>query len=145
MPREVNFIVASEENCEELATLNKKLIDDGGSNNNMSVTELENRMHEFVSGGYTAIIFEADGKHIGYTLIAVDKSPMFVRHFFIDKQFRRKGYGTAAFNKLITFLKVDEIDLSVLASNKIGYEFWRSCGLIPYETFMHFRGKDKRK
>ena len=67
------------------------------------------------------------------------------RHYFIAKNYRRQGYGTAAFRKLVNFLKVDKIDLSVLVSNDIGFKFWTSCGLMPYEIFMHYRsGESKR-
>ena len=139
MSKEVSFVVASNVHCAELAILNKQLNDSGGCNNDMSVPELKNRMQEFLTSGYKAIIFEADGIHIGYTLVALNKSPIFVRHFFIIDKFRRQGYGTAAFNKLVEFLEVDKIDLSVLVSNEIGLKFWMSCGLKPYEEFLHYR------
>lgn len=139
MQNKVNLIIASEDDCAELATFNKSLIDDGGANNTMSLQELDIRMYELLASGYIAIIFELDGEHIGYTLIDTNKTPMFVRHYYIAKKFRRKGYGTSAFKKLIDFLKIDKIDLSVLVSNDAGYKFWESCGLTPYEVFMHYR------
>ena len=139
MHEELNFIVASYENCTELAFFNKCLIDDGGSYNNLSLQELESRMYDFISSGYTAIIFEVGNKNIGYALIDTKKSPIFIRHYFIAQPFRRKGYGKTAFNKLIDFLGVNKIDLSVLANNDIGYNFWISCGLVPYEIQMHYR------
>lgn len=140
MPKEVNFIVATDENCSELATFNKDLIDSGGSYNTMSIQELEKRMSDFLASGYIAIIFEVEGVHIGYALVAKNEIPMFIRHYFIVEKYRRQGYGTAAFKKLLCFLRVDRIDLSVLVSNDIGFKFWTSCGLVPYEVFMHYRG-----
>lgn len=139
MSNEVNLIVASFEHCSELALFNKELADCGGSHNTMSIYELENRMHNFISSGYIAIIFEVDGIHIGYTLIKKNISPMFIRHFFITEKYRHLGYGTIAFKKTINFLNVDKIDLSVLMSNDIGLKFWKSCGLVPYEVRMHYR------
>lgn len=144
MPKEVNFIVASEENCVELAIFNKCLVDSGGSYNTMSIQELEKRMFGFLESGYMAVIFEVEGVHIGYALIDINKNPMFIRHYFIIEEYRRQGYGTAAFNKLIVFLEVDRVDLTVLASNDIGFKFWTSCGLTPYEVVMHYRS-DKTK
>lgn len=76
MSKEVSFVVASNVHCAELAILNKQLNDSGGCNNDMSVPELKNRMQEFLTSGYKAIIFEADGIHIGYTLVALNKSPI---------------------------------------------------------------------
>lgn len=143
MPNEVNLIEATDENCTELASFNKQLNDDGGCNNNMSIQELEIRMHEFLLSEYKAIIFEVDGTHIGYTLIAINRTPMFIRHFFIVKKFRRQGYGTEAFRKLINYLQVDKIELSILVSNYVGYKFWTSCGLKPYEMFMYYKIGDE--
>lgn len=141
MSKEVKLIVASEEHCTELASFNKQLNDDGGCDNDMTIHELERRMHEFFLGGYQVIIFEVNGIHVGYTLVNIMKTPIFIRHFFVAGEFRRQGYGSEAFNKLIEFLGVDKIDLSVLVSNDIGFKFWESCGLVPYEVFMHYRGK----
>ena len=144
MSKEVNFIVASDKHCAELASFNKQLNDGGGCNNDMTIQELEKRMHEFLLSGYQAIIFEVDGTHIGYTLVELATTPIFIRHYFIAEKFRRQGYGTIAFKNLVKFLKVDKIDLSVLVSNNIGYEFWTSCGLMPYEVFMHYRNEESK-
>lgn len=144
MPKEVKFIVATDKHCAELASFNKQLNDDGGCNNDMTIQELEKRMHEFLLSGYKAIIFDVNGTHVGYTLVALNKSPIFIRHYFIAEKFRRQGYGTASFIKLINYLKVDKIDLSVLVSNDIGFKFWTSCGLIPYEVFMHYRNEERK-
>lgn len=111
----------------------------------MSIQELEKRMYKFILSGYKAIIFEADGVHIGYTLIEVNRTPIFIRHFFIIKEYRRQGYGTAAFQKIIYNLNVDALDLSVLISNSIGYKFWKSCGLMPYEVFMHYKSNNSSR
>jgi len=140
MQQKIKFITATEEHCKKLAFLNKCLIDEGGSYNTMSIQQLENRMMEFISSNnYIVIIFDVDNTQIGYTLVNKIQTPVFIRHFFIMKEFRRKGYGSSAFNKLVDYLKVDKIDLSVLSRNEIGYEFWTSCGFAPYETFMHYR------
>lgn len=143
MSKEVNLIEATDENCIELACLNKQLNDDGGCNNNMSVVELEKRMHTFLLSGYKAIIFEANGVHIGYTLIEINRTPVFIRHFFIIGEYRRQGYGKAAFKKIINYLKADELDLSVLISNSIGYKFWKECGLKPYEVLMRYKSNNR--
>ena len=142
MSKEVNLIEASDKDCVELAFFNKQLNDDGGCNNDMSVQELEKRMHKFLISGYKAIIFESDGVHIGYTLIEISRTPVFIRHFFIIGEYRRQGYGTAAFKKIICYLNADELELSVLVSNNIGYKFWQNCGLMPYEVLMRYKSND---
>lgn len=51
-----------------LAKLNKQLIDDEKSNNPMSISELENRMSEFLQTEYNAYFFIQNSKVIGYAL-----------------------------------------------------------------------------
>lgn len=139
MKHELSLIIATAANCPELASFNKDLIDCGGSNNSMSVEELENRMHDFISSGFIALIFEVEGIHVGYTLIDKNKNPVFIRHFFIAEEYRRRRYGTKAFKKIVEFFAVEKIDLTVLCSNEVGYKFWTQCGFSPYETVMHYR------
>lgn len=141
MADELKLIVALDKDCLELASYNKLLIDDGGSNNNMAIAELELRMHQLISEGYLAFIFEVENEHIGYALIDNNQTPIFIRQFFVKKQFRRKGYGKKAFNQILTFFDVQNVNLSVLSSNEIGYQFWQNCDLVPYEIIMHYRKK----
>ncbi len=122
----------------DLARFNKNLIDDGGCINSMSEIELEGRMKQFLELDYLAYFFIVDNKKIGYVLVNVRQKPFFIRHFYIIKEYRRKGYGTMAFNRLVEILDISEIDLTVLVQNEIGYKFWISCGLIPHEITMHY-------
>ena len=139
MQERLNFIVAQQDDCVELAQFNKELIDSGGSKSYLTLPELQERMKVFLSTDYYAIIFEVDGKHIGYTLVTKQKDPMFIRHFLVLPEYRRKGYGHAAFLKLLSFFNIDKIDLTVLYNNEIGRRFWNHCGLKPYEIVMHYR------
>lgn len=122
-----------------LAGLNKKLIDDGGCINSMSEIELEVRMKQFIESDYSAYFFTIDKTIIGYVLVNVRQKPIFIRHFYIMKAYRRKGYGTQAFRLLVKILDATAVDLKVLVQNEIGYKFWTSCGLIPFDITMQYR------
>lgn len=135
----LKLTIAGAEDCLELGLFNKILIDSGGSNNNMSTKELQERMLHFITTDYYAVFFDVDGVHIGYTLVTKKKTPMFIRHYLILPQYRRRGYGLKAFNQLLSFFQVDSIDLTVLCSNTVGQKFWQRCGLKPYEIKMHYR------
>jgi len=139
MNKEVKITISTDKNCRELALFNKALIDDGGSINAMSLEELENRMREFITSGFVAMIFEVENIHIGYALIDTNKTPFFIRQFFIGKEFRRRGYGRTAFSKIVEYFNTDQLDLTVLCNNEIAYKFWINCGLVPYETILHYR------
>lgn len=122
-----------------LASLNKMLIDDGGSINSMSETELEERMKQFLASDYLAYLFTVENAIVGYALVNIGQKPFFIRQFYIMKEYRRKRYGTQAFRNIVAALEVKEVDLTVLVQNEVGYKFWISCGLIPYEIVMHYR------
>ena len=140
MKKEINLsiTIATEKDCAELGIMNRAMADDGGANNNMTVLELQERMKKFMKTNYIAVFFVVNGERVGYALIDKTCNPMFIRQFFIKSEFRRKGYGTAAFKEILRYFNIDQISLSVLKSNTIGQKFWDSCGLIPYEIVMHY-------
>jgi predicted GNAT family acetyltransferase len=145
MKNELQLVLSAENDCDELGELNKAFIDDGGSINNMHIEELKSRMHWFIQNGFVALIFEVDGHHVGYALIDTNQTPIFIRHFFVKKSFRRRGYGTSAFVKIVEHFNANAINLTVLCSNEIGNKFWAKCGLVAYETVMYFRKCFKQK
>ena len=116
---------ATFDDCPALAQMNRQLIDEGQQTNTMTVSELESRMRDwFEKGAYTGYTFKLDGEIIGYALI--DLSEMWVRHFFINREYRRQGYGKEAVSLLFEQLGVNEIGLSCMTNNVPGQAFWRS-------------------
>ena len=139
-PEQIRIFNASISDCKILAQFNRRLIEDGGAINSMNDNQLIERMQLFInSNEYDVLLFVHNSIYIGYTLINKQRNPLFIRHFYIDRNFRRKGYGRIAFNQLVSLYDTDQFDLTVLQSNTIGYMFWESCGLFPYEIYMHFR------
>ena len=131
---------ASERDCEILTKFNRRLIDDGGANNIMNDVQLMKRMEDFISSDdYDVLLFAKNECYLGYALINTSCTPLFIRHFYIDREYRRKGYGRIAFNQIVSLYDTCQFDLTVLNNNTIGYLFWKSCGLVPYEIYMHYR------
>lgn len=124
----------------ELAVLNKQLIDDEKSNNVMNINELESRMKRFLETDYSAYFFIEDNQIIGYALIRNTSNPVYLRQFLIDRNYRKHHYGTQAFQLLLQYLDVKEIDLEVLPWNKSGLAFWKQCGFN--ETCIAMRYKE---
>jgi predicted acetyltransferase len=121
----ITLETASLDDCSVLAEMNKHLIDDEGDDNPMTVPELEKRMRDWLQGGvYTGYLFKLDGRIIGYAL--VDISDVWMRHFFICREYRRRGHGRAAVCLLLEELGVEKIGLSCLTNNATGQAFWRS-------------------
>ena len=125
----------------ELAVMNKQLIEDEQSNNPMSMDELEKRMASFLNGYYKAYFFEEDDQVIGYALVNHSSEPLYLRQFFIGRDFRRRHLGEQAFQLLISYLDTDMIDIDVLPWNKAGYSFWKKCGFDESCISMRYVGK----
>ena len=121
----ITIETASLDDCPALGLMNRQLIDDEGNGNAMTAEELGERMRGWlIKGVYTGYVFKLGVEIIGYVL--VDLASMYVRHFFISREHRRKGYGRIAVGLLFDQLGTDEIELSCLTKNEAGQAFWRS-------------------
>jgi len=123
----------------QLALLNKQLIDDEKSDNPMNIKELEERMISFLTSSYDAYFFVIEENIIGYALVKNTCTPLYLRQFLIDRNYRKKHYGTKAFNALMEYLNVDSIDIEVLSWNERGILFWESCGFQEISKYMRLK------
>jgi predicted acetyltransferase len=87
---------ASADDAPLLARLNKHLIEDEGSDNLMSVAELETHMRQMLTVDYEAFMFYSDDGLLGYALLRISQNLMYLRQFFICSEIRRRGFGKAA-------------------------------------------------
>lgn len=124
----MNIIKCEIEDSGRLAEMNRRLIEDERGDNPMNIAELERRMRGFIAGDYDAYMFIADARTVGYALVNRNVTPVYLRQFYIEREYRRRRYGVAAFEALIKRLKVDTIDLEVLPWNAAGLSFWEKCG-----------------
>jgi GNAT superfamily N-acetyltransferase len=124
----VRLRVCTAEDVRELAKMNQMLIEDEKAPKLLSLEQLEKRMVNFLESDYKAYIFSDEGKTIGYALVNMSLNPIYLRHFFICREERRKGYGKEAMHDLMGCLQINEIDIEVYAWNERGLSFWRSLG-----------------
>lgn len=125
----------------KLVLLNKQLIEDEKSDNAMSIRELEERMKKFLETDYSAYFFIEESQIIGYALIRNTDNPVYLRQFLIDRNYRKHHYGTQAFQMLLKYLDIKELDLEVLPWNRNGLAFWKHCGFD--DTCIAMRYKEK--
>lgn len=125
----------------KLVLLNKQLIEDEKSDNAMSIRELEERMKKFLETDYSAYFFIEESQIIGYALIRNTDNPVYLRQFLIDRNYRKHHYGTQAFQTLLKYLDIKELDLEVLPWNRNGLAFWKHCGFD--DTCIAMRYKEK--
>jgi len=112
----------------ELTIMNQMLIEDEKAETSLDLAYLQERMTEFIMSDYKAFLFSIENKTVGYALCNVKKTPIYLRQFFICREERRKGYGKQAFQALLDYIGIDEINIDVYVWNKAGIAFWESLG-----------------
>ncbi len=113
-----------------LAQYNAQLIRDERHDNTMSVTELGERLREWLAEDYQACLFETRSGPLGYALFRDLPECMHLRHFFVVPEYRRNGLGRRAFQRLrAEFFPADKrVLVEVLAWNAAGIAFWKNVG-----------------
>jgi len=117
-----------------LARMNQQLIEDEDHRNRMSLHELEARMRLLLDGDYLATLFEWDGQIVAYGLWRDEPDWVYLRQFFVVRDFRRRGIGTQAIRVLIdeVWPAAKRIRVNVLIGNRPALEFWRAVGFVDY-------------
>lgn len=134
--KEIDIQVCSKADIELLADLNRQLIEDEEYDVRLGIEKLKERMGGFLEDGYRAYFFKEHGKVRGYALVDFKREPLYLRHYFICRDCRRLGYGTACFKKLLAMLETDKIDIEVMFWNNRGYGFWKFLGFKERSIYM---------
>jgi predicted acetyltransferase len=130
----MTFRRATLDECALLAELNQQLIRDEGHRNRMTVPELEQRMRDWLSSGYAAVLFE-DGKEIvAYALYREQPEEIYLRQLFVARNRRRQGIGRNALEILRSTLWSENkrLTVDVLVRNTAAVAFWRAVGYNDY-------------
>jgi len=104
----INFAsLTVEANLPMLARMNKRLIEDEGSRNPMSVDELQQRMNGWLHGDWQVRLLLEEETVVGYAVYQFrkdeyfpDKTAVYLRQFYIERDKRNKGLGSLAFKTL---------------------------------------------
>ena len=140
--------LASEDDVPLLARMNRRLIEDEGSRNPMSVAELERRMREWIAGEWSVEVFEEGETPVGYAVYQrrtdeydTDRAVVYLRQFFVERAERGRGIGRRAFDLLAQsrFPAGATVVIDVLAANPGGAAFWARLGFAPYCATMHWK------
>jgi GNAT superfamily N-acetyltransferase len=127
---------ATLDDAQRLGQMNLRLIQDEKHRNPMGVTQLVQRMRDFLSGNYKAVIFEDDTEVLGYALYHPQEDFLYLRQFFIERHRRREGNGRAAMRLLMdqVFPAEQRLVVTVLTTNPDALSFWRAVGFADYCT-----------
>ena len=138
--------IATLDDVELLARLNHQLIQDEGHPNDLTHSQLADRMRNWLQAEYRAVIFEEAGEVLAYALYCIGQRSesdrfIFLRHFFVQRAFRRKGKGREAFRMLRTEVLPANarILLDVLYHNQAARDFWKKLGLEEHCITLELR------
>ena len=127
----------------ELAIMNQMLMEDEKADKSLDLRQLQERMSGFMKSDYKAFLFSFENKNVGYALCDVEKTPIYLRQFFVCREERRKGHGKQAFQALLHCLNIDTIDIDVYVWNESGAAFWESLGFEKRCYNMRFHQHSK--
>lgn len=120
------------ENCDELVEMNNQLVIDEQFDVILPQDKMIERMKDFIQGSvYDCYLMIHDSVHCGYCLVDTTKTPLYLRHLFVKKEHRRKGYGKTAIQMLLQMYKTDSLDIEVMAWNSNALKFYESIGFTP--------------
>jgi GNAT superfamily N-acetyltransferase len=129
-----------------LGQMNRHLFEDAGSHNPMSVAELQERMtHWLRSDDWHIATFAENDATVGYAVFQIRPDSYdpavefaYVRQFYIEREWRRKGFGRAAFDLLTRthFRPPCKVVIDALATDPNATAFWAALGFAPYSITM---------
>jgi GNAT superfamily N-acetyltransferase len=121
-----------------LAAYNQQLIQDEGHRNSMSVPKLEERMRNWLSTNYTAVLFEQNHETVAYVLYREGPDEIYLRHLFVIRDRRRQGLGRATMEILRSQIwpRHKRLTVEVLVGNPVAVAFWRAVGYQDYSLKM---------
>ena len=137
---------AKEEDIAKIAAMNQRLVEDERSGNPFSETQYRQRIADWLAGAEWELVLFSDsaGTTVGYSVYRLqkheyyqDRPAVYLRQFFIDRPFRGRGLGRAAFLQLESERFGNrEVSLDVLATNPDGRRFWEKMGFRKYYVSM---------
>jgi ribosomal protein S18 acetylase RimI-like enzyme len=129
-----------------LAPLNAQLIREEGHRNPMSVSQLEERMRQWLQGLYRAVIFESGAELVGYALYRPEVDHVYLRQFYVRPEYRRRGLGREALAWLgrYAWSGTPRLRIDVLVGNAGALAFWRAAGFAEYSVTMEMEPRRER-
>lgn len=112
-----------------LAELNKELIEDEQHPNQMNISQLTERMREWLATDYICYMAKEKGSIVAYCLYRDDGVYYYMRQLYVDRVHRRKGIATRLLDWLSENVWTDKkVRLDVLAHNEAAVAFYKRYG-----------------
>lgn len=144
---ELSYVAAGPESVGLLAEFNRELMSEQGVPSNMTLPEIEARLHEMFDDGYCAVVFQIDGVSAGYALYRVHPKYAYIRHFHITPSRRRRATVAQAFGQLRKQELADyaTIRVDVPEHKKESLSLWEDLGFRPRAIRLELHTATRRK
>jgi ribosomal protein S18 acetylase RimI-like enzyme len=144
----LSYRFASPRDLPQLAIMNQRLIQDEGHNNPMTLSQLEARLADWLyDNSYLAILFHQNEWCVAYTILRDTPDYVYLRHFYVERAYRRQGIGRQAIRLLVERIipAHRQVRLEVLAHNERAIRFWRAVGFADYAITMRLVRDEVRR
>ena len=124
-----------------VAAMNRRLQQDECADV-LPTEQIEARLRGWIgSGQYSVLLIKHSDQVVGYLLYTtepLESSAIYIRQLYIERNYRRQGYGAAtiqAFAENHTE-RGRPIEIDVFTWNNAGHAFWEAIGFHPCHTRM---------
>ena len=125
----MTVVRADASHVDELAELNRQLIEDEQHPNPMTRSELAERMVRWMEEGYQCYLAWVGGATAGYCLFRDDGPNYYLRQLFVARGHRRRGVATALMDWMYANVWSGKpVRLDVFAHNEEAVAFYRAYG-----------------
>ena len=126
---EIQITRATHADVDQLAVLNKYLIEDEQHPNSMNVQQLAERMSGWLQTEYIGYLAWIDDRIVAYCLFRDDGDFNYLRQLYVDRGFRRQAIATQLLDWMYTTIWTDKkVRLGVLAHNEGAIAFYKQYG-----------------
>ena len=120
------------QDSEQLAVLNQKRMWEEGDESNLSQSELQQQMLNWLRvGEFRFLGMKENDELLGYIMFRIEDHA-YIRHFFIDPKHRRKGLATYLLKQVINEAGQRELRMEVPIHNTAAQNFYNSLGWKPF-------------
>jgi RimJ/RimL family protein N-acetyltransferase len=127
----LDLVSATMADLDLLTQMNIQLRKDEQIDNSMSESDINQRMTGFLNDtDYKVLLLKNGLATIGYSLVQIKSSPLYLRQLFITESERNKGFGSQAIQKLCEYFQVQDLDIEVMTWNTSAYNFYKRNGFV---------------
>ncbi len=95
----------------------------------MSIVEIKSQMQLFMQDyAFCVYLLSTNIEILGYAVVDTNRTPKYLRHLFIRRDYQNNGYGKHLIQLILERLGISTIDIEVFVWNKDAIKFYEKLG-----------------